>query len=911
MTVRIFLNTFLTTFQIQNFMNKRQGLETSLSKINVAKLSDDQLEAIEKIINNRDGKKKTPSKKASANEMETSLQNIMMVMKPFAVAITDIKGCVVMKNETMNALLGDAFSEKMCIFNNKLFIKEAGKEEMKKLKTGSTIHIEELWYEKETALNETTKICVHALIFPLFNGTGSITNFVIIHVDITRHKLAEKAWKDTEEKFNLVFENNMQAVFYECDMDGKILDMSPSIEFISKYKREELIGNHMQDIYFNPKDREELMKELKTRKRLFDYLVKVKDKDGKVLHISVNTKLISDNKGNPKKVMGVITDVTPLHKTSVALKYSEERYYELFEIINDMIITMDLEGNFTSMNPAAEKLIGYKFEDLPNRKMASYLSPRTGKLAFENIKAKLKGEKANTIYEVDVVNKDGSYTTLEINSQLRYKDGKPYEIFGIARNVTDRKKANEALTKSEERYRGIVENAYDSIIIVDMEGKALSVNPAAEKMFGYPPGELLGKNLKEYLSDESKKIAAINTEKKLKEEKLRSIYEVDFRNKDGSFTSLEVNIHFRYKDGVPFETIGIGRNITERKKASEELKKSETKYKQIFENAPLGIMTADIEGNLIEINPTLLQLLGSQSLEQTRNINVLTFPPLIKAGFVAAFKRCIKSGKEVTVESSYTSKWGVQLEAKIYVKPRKDQKGKVVGFQTIVEDISEQKKADRKIKSALAEKEILIREIHHRVKNNMQVIISLINMQTYNSKDKQMNSKLKELQQRVRTMSIIHEDLYRSDDLAKINFEEYLNKLAENILQIYPCEFKIDLKFDIANIFLDINTAIPCGLIVNELLTNSFKHAFPEKWREKQKKKKFEIYIEFRSTKNHYCMVVGDNGIGISENNNNSKKDTLGLELVTILVGQMRGTMTKVNKNGTRYKIEIEKNGRT
>ncbi len=764
-------------------MNKRKALESTISKINVTALSDEQLAAIEKIIKEgNNDKKKIPHDQASNKAIDTALQTILMVMKPFAIAIADIKGNVIVKNETMNLLLGDAFSTKKNIFTNKLFIDAAGKEKLQKLKTFGTVHIDELWYEKPTKVKGvTTPICVHALIFPLFDIYREITNFVIIHVDITRHKLAERSWKESEEKFNLIFENNQQAVYYECDMSGKITELSPSIELVSKFKREEMIGNKIQDYYFDPKERELLIKEIYSNHRVSNFRIRVKDKNGKPVQLIVNAKLVIDSKGKPKKIIGLLMDVTTLYKTSVELKNSEERYRELFENTNDIIYTMDLKGNFTSVNPMAEKMLGYKFTELKEMNMSSYISPETAKLAFANIQAKVKGKKLNTMYEVDFINKNRTYTSLEINSQLRFKDGKPYEIFGIARNISERKKANEAIKKSEEKYR------------------------------------------------------------------------------------------------------------------------------LIFENAPLGILTADIKGNIIEANAPLVKLMGSPSLEETKKINLLKSQIGIEAGFVAAFKRSIKSGEEMTTESAYTSRWGVNLYLKLYIKPLKDQKGKVTGFQTIVEDISEQKESDRQIKEALSEKEILIREIHHRVKNNMQVIISLINMQTYESKDEEMVVKLKELQQRVRTMAIIHEDLYRSDDLSKINFGEYLHKLTGNLLQIYPRKYEIDLKYKVTNAYLNINTAIPCGLILNELLSNSFKYAFPEKWRESHKKTKPEIFIEFRSTNKHYHLVVGDNGVGIPERDKNLKRDTLGLELVEILVAQMKGNMKQLNKNGTRYEIEIEK----
>jgi len=248
---------------------------------------------------------------------------------------------------------------------------------------------------------------------------------------------------------------------------------------------------------------------------------------------------------------------------------------------------------------------------------------------------------------------------------------------------------------------------------------------------------------------------------------------------------------------------------------------------------------------------------------------------------------------------------GKSLETRIYTKPIKNSRGRITGFQTIVEDITEEKDAEKKIKLALNEKEVLIREIHHRVKNNMQIIISLINMQMQDSNDEVMIWKFRELQQRVRSMSIIHEDLYMSDDLSRINFGNYLKKLTNNLLQIYPHKQNINLRFNVSDILLGIDTAIPCGLIVNELLSNSLKYAFPENC--EQKIKECEIFVEFTTRNNKYFLVVGDNGIGLPSDVDEIKTKTLGLLLVEILVSQIKGTIQLKGKTGTRFEIEIEK----
>jgi PAS domain S-box-containing protein len=464
----------------------------------------------------------------------------------------------------------------------------------------------------------------------------------------------------------------------------------------------------------------------------------------------------------------------------------------------------------------------------------------------------------------------------------------------IVFDVTESIKAEEALIDSEERFREIYENTNDIIFTMDLQGNFTSINPIAEKILGKKLEELKELNISNVLTPKSTETGFENIRKKITGEATNTLYEVDYVNNDGSLTSLEINSKIRYKDGKPFEIFGIARNISERKEDKKALKKSEEKYKIIFENAPLGIMTADVKGNIIEINPTLLQMLGSSSVEETKKINVMEFKPLVDAGSVKAFKQCIETGNPIITETIYTSIWGKTLNARLYTKPLKNTKGEVTSFQVIIEDVTEEKQSENQLKSALVEKEILLREVHHRVKNNMQIIISLINMQMQDIEDHVMIKKYKDLQQRVMAMSIIHEDLYMSEDLSKINFRKYLKKLSNNLLHSYSQESGIEMKFNLADIFLSIDTAIPLGLIVNELLSNSLKHAFPDEWVKKNKNKK-------------YLLKVSDNGIGMPEDYKSQKENSLGLMLVDILVKQLKGSLSTNKKSGLKYEIEIVK----
>ena len=198
---------------------------------------------------------------------------------------------------------------------------------------------------------------------------------------------------------------------------------------------------------------------------------------------------------------------------------------------------------------------------------------------------------------------------------------------------------------------------------------------------------------------------------------------------------------------------------------------------------------------------------------------------------------------------------------------------------------------------------MLLQEIHHRVKNNLHIVKSILKIQSTKIKDEEIQNIFNECENRIMSISLLHEKLYRSEDLSKINFNEYLDSLIKELLYNYGiAERNIEKKINIENVELDIDTAQPCGLIVNELVTNSFKYAFP-------KGRKGELVIDFYSKNNKYNLVVGDNGIGIPDKIDFTKTDTLGLQLVNNLIKQLGGSIELDTSSGTLFKMSFPKKG--
>ncbi len=223
-------------------------------------------------------------------------------------------------------------------------------------------------------------------------------------------------------------------------------------------------------------------------------------------------------------------------------------------------------------------------------------------------------------------------------------------------------------------------------------------------------------------------------------------------------------------------------------------------------------------------------------------------------------------------------------------------------FACIVEDISPRKLAEDQVKWDLEEKGVLLKEIHHRVKNNLQVIISLLNLQSRHIEDAKMQNIFRESKNRIYSMALVHEKLYRSQNFSRIDFKEYVFSMSKSLVSAYDISGRVALDITINDIDLEIDTAVSCGLILNELVSNALKYAFPDN-------KKGRIRIACKAIhKDRFELIVADNGVGLPPGIDLKKADTLGLRLVTILSAQIGGFMCIDNSEGTRFTIHFSTN---
>jgi len=512
--------------------------------------------------------------------------------------------------------------------------------------------------------------------------------------------------------------------------------------------------------------------------------------DGEERIVRTEAEVVFDEKNNPVQVKGTVQDITEIKKVEEQLKILAN----IVESSNDAIGTISLDGNITGWNQEAENVYGYSVGEVLGKPVSIVTPPHLDKETIKLIEEIMHGKKVQH-YETLRLRKDGTTIYVSITlSPVFDSYGKLIAISFISRDITERKKIEEKLRESEEKYRNIVETANEGISIVDAEERITFVNKKIEDMFGYSSEELIGGSMWDLLSDESKTI-------------IKQMLEKGWKNVNESF-----EIKFIHKDGYPVWTY--------------------TNSKSLF-----------------------------------------------------------------------------------------DKDGKFFGTMNLHTDITKRKEAEEALRNfEIARK----KEIHHRIKNNLQVICSLLDLQAEkfrsreSAEDTEVLNAFIESQNRVMSIALIHEELHEGRGTDTLNFSPYLEKLVENLFQTYILEnvnTSLDIKLE-ENIFFDMDTAIPLGIIVNELVSNSLKYAFSgrdygeiqiklyrEDSAEHENKEQRVIKESYGGT--NVILIVSDNGIGIPEDFNLEDSSSLGLQLVKILVDQLEGQIELNRDSETEFTIRF------
>jgi PAS domain S-box-containing protein len=598
-----------------------------------------------------------------------------------------------------------------------------------------------------------------------------------------------------------------------------------------------------------------------------------------------------------------------------ALRDAEQSLRYQIEALRDFAIFMlDSRGRVATWNSGAERFKGYPAADIIGKDFSCFYTaediaadkPRR-ELAIAERDGRLEDEGWR-------VRRDGSrFWANVIITSLRDRSGQLIGFGKVTRDISERRKATE-------QFRLAIEAAPTGMLMMDREGKIVLVNAQVEKLFGYQRDELLGREIEMLVPERFRarhpnfRVSFLGDPKARAMGMGRELYGL---RKDGTEVPVEIGLNPLQTSEGDFVLSSVV-DITERKRSVEQ-------FRLAIEAAPTGMLMMDRGGRIVLVNAQVERLFGYQRDELLgREIEMLVperfrahHPEFRKVFFGEPKARAMGGGRELYG----LRKDGSEVPVEIGLNPLQTSEGEFV-LSSVV-DITERKRADREredllgqlrtlnseleqrvrdrtseLSATLREREVLLQEVHHRVKNNLQVISSLINMQVRQLNDASSRDALIECQTRVQAIALIHEKLYQSKDYSRVPFSDYARSLASNVFNaagISPAAIRLDL--DMEDLSLAVDKAIPCGLIVNELITNAVKHAFPGS-------RQGTVRVRLKKIASQAILLsVADDGIGLPPSFDMEKSDSLGMQLVTTLVEQLEGRLEVVGSVGTMFSV--------
>jgi len=732
--------------------------------------------------------------------------------------------------------------------------------------------------------------------FNPIRNNGEISGVSVFSRDITGQKKAQDELRESEARFKVLFEFVPDA-YYLSDVKGRFIDGNRAAEKLIGFSKAEFLGKNFLKLKLLSADQLPKAAALLAKSALGkatgpDEFV-LRRKDGTTTIVEIRTYPVKIK--NETFVLGLARDITARKNAEKALKESEKKFRNIVESSPMGIHLYEHKSDgslvFIGSNPAADKILDVDNSQFIGKPIKDAFPP----LAQTEIPQRYKEAAVNgkswkthqVEYEDDKIK--GAFEVYAFQTS-------PQKMATMFLDVTEQKKAEEALRESESRYLALFDRSLYGVFVHDFEGRFLDANKAALNMLGYSTEDISALDFSSLLSEDQlpKAFQGIEEIVEFGYQKKPSVYRL--RRKNGTFVWVETEATLISKGGKPYAIQGIARDITEHKQAEEALKESEEKYRVIFESFHDVYYRTDRDGLVTLISPSVRTHAGWEP-EDIIGHPVTDFysDPSERETFKEKLK---ESGVINDYELKLLAKNGRVIDVSVSSKIILDKNGKPIGVEGVLRDITDRKHSEEQVKSSLREKEVLLQEIHHRVKNNMQIISSLLNLQSRHIENDHVKDMFKMSRDRIRSMALIHEKLYQSQDFARINFAQYIRSLSVHLLQTYNANSgRIKLTAEVEDVFLDINKAIPCGLIINELVSNSLKHAFPEK-------RKGNLHIQFGTQNNgNLCLVVRDDGVGFSKNVNLQKLDSLGLQLVNDLVDQLGGTLELDLNGGTSYQI--------
>ncbi len=734
---------------------------------------------------------------------------------------------------------------------------------------------------------------------PVLDDNNNIQGAIIVNQDITDRKLAEDTLIENEQKYRNLFENAPLGIF-RSTLEGRFIEVNQALAHMLGYESPQQvvqeIHNIAEQIYIRGEERAHIIEEQLQTTDAQHYINHYRRRDGSEFTANLYLTTIHDENGEPRYLEGIVEDITESRKIEENLKKTSERLLGILRHSPLLINIHDLDGRYLQVSKSTCDLMEMEPSRIENKPFRAVLPEKVASIFMERINLVKKTGEPLRVED-----------TLVIHNEKRVFDSILFPLFddqqnmiyigSIAHDITERRKAIRDLEESEQKYRRIFNNAPLGLLRFDNSGVITECNDLFVGIIGSSRDKLIGLNMME-LPD----TRVVQSLRELFDKKSTVSIEINYQSVTADkITPIRIiSTPVIMEDGHVNGGIMIIEDITERKKTESELRQSEERYRRILEEIEDGYYEVDLAGRFVSFNDSMCRMLGYGPGELT-GIHFREYADEENSKKIfEAFNSVYRSGKP-TRESSWVlfTTAGEKKYIEASVSLIKNENGEPTGFRGIARDITAHKESEMAIHDLLQQKSDLLNELQHRVKNSMQLMSSLVNIELGNVQHADTRSSLETIHGQIQSLSSLYTLLYDTGSIHTVKLDVYFLSIVNSLKSTYTAQNnKVTFNEQYAPIAFDAKKATSLGLIVNELVTNALKHAFPDELHG-------TIYVELREDRECITLTVSDDGVSLPANFNPDESDGTGMRLVSMLAKQLKGTFSVDQDNTTSFVISI------
>lgn len=726
--------------------------------------------------------------------------------------------------------------------------------------------------------------------------------------------------------------------------EGEVVKANPAASKMLLYRENLLEGMKLKDILGD----QELYKKLKTRQMAKEGVLNYIEtyfsrKDGEYVPVGLSVSTVKDEFGRDQGMVYMFRDLTERRKIEEELwKYrnrlekmvesrtieltkvnsklvaeidrckvleenlreSQEQYRGLVEEQREAVTRWKLDSTLTFVNSSCCKMLKMEKEELLGKKWILII-PKAFRRQIQQDLDELQEKPEEFQYQTPALDSKGQMLWLDwLAKPICDESGAVVEYQSTGRDITAQKNVEKELEKAQGRIKAIYESANQiAFVITDLEmpnPRITEFSPGAEKIFDYDRDEVIGKPLG-ILSNSADARRFPEFYKKIRNSSAGlSAFVTMIRNGNEPFHAFHTAYPLLDTEGEVYSVLITIVDMSELKKMQDEVASYQSQQRAILDNLPDIAWLKDKNSNFIAVNEAFGKSFGVKPSEMSgKNDYDIADKPMAEH-YREDDREVMRTGKKKVIEEPLVIKGGKTIIIETIKTPFRNDKGEIVGTAGIARDITLRKKADEIVRKALAEKETLLQEIHHRLKNNLQVISGILYLESRKVNDKNVEEIIRHSISRLDTMAMIHSQLYEYNRHGEVDMDSFLKRLSGYLMQIYQSPGKaINIDCEAPGVSLSINQAMPLGLMVNEMITNSIVHGFRDRV-------KGSITVRMTEKNFRVRFLYEDNGPGMKEKVDVSTAQSMGFQLIYNLSSQLSAILKVTSRNAMKYDMEFE-----